>query len=270
MTLARRAYRRRAGARLPHLLHRRALLRDQHPGDLRPVALGARSWQKGAQYGITPYGTEAMHLLRAEKGFIIVGQETDGTVTPDDLGLGGMVKKTGDFIGRRSLFRSDTMRDDRKQLVGLLTDDPNVVLMEGAHVIGTRGGERAAGADARPRHLELFQPEPRPLDRHGDGEGRAEAHGRAALGVAPRRRADPGHRHRHRFSGAAGEGRMAELRRPSAARRSPIARRSQARRARSAWRSVPFLGKFILRADPQAAVEPAARRRSAWACRSIR
>ena len=93
--------------------------------------------EKGATHGITPYGTEAMHLLRAEKGFVIVGQETDGTVTPDDLGLGGMVKTSGDFIGRRSLTRADTARTDRKQLVGLLTDDPGTVLMEGAHVIAT-------------------------------------------------------------------------------------------------------------------------------------
>ena len=106
-----------------------------------PATYGLWLWgevmEKGAKYGVTPYGTEAMHLLRAEKGFIIVGQETDGTVTPQDLGLGGMVKKAGDFIGRRSLFRSDTARDDRKQLVGLLTDEPRIVLMEGAQVIGT-------------------------------------------------------------------------------------------------------------------------------------
>jgi sarcosine oxidase subunit alpha len=106
-----------------------------------PATYGLWLWQlvmeKGAQYGITPYGTEGMHLLRAEKGFVIVGQETDGTVTPDDLGYGGMVKKSADFIGRRSLFRPDTVRSDRKQLVGLLTEDPNLVLMEGAHVIAT-------------------------------------------------------------------------------------------------------------------------------------
>ena len=101
------------------------------------LALWERAMQLGAPYGITPYGTEAMHLLRAEKGFIIVGQETDGTVTPDDLGLSGMVKKSGDFIGRRSLSRPDTSRADRKQLVGLLTDDPALVLMEGAHVIAS-------------------------------------------------------------------------------------------------------------------------------------
>jgi sarcosine oxidase subunit alpha len=105
-----------------------------------PATYGLWLWQqvmaKGAKYGITPYGTEAMHLLRAEKGFIIVGQETDGTVTPQDLGLGGMVKRSGDFIGRRSLYRADTVREDRRQLVGLLTEDPRVVLMEGAQVIG--------------------------------------------------------------------------------------------------------------------------------------
>jgi len=104
-----------------------------------PATHGLWLWEeifaKGANYGVTAYGTEAMHLLRAEKGFVIVGQETDGTVTPQDLGLGGMVKKSGDFIGRRSLSRLDTMRSGRKQLVGLLTDDPTLVLMEGAHVI---------------------------------------------------------------------------------------------------------------------------------------
>jgi sarcosine oxidase subunit alpha len=106
-----------------------------------PATYGLWLWEavmeKGAKHGIVPYGTEAMHLLRAEKGFIIVGQETDGTVTPDDLGYGGMVKKSGDFIGRRSLFRTDTRRADRRQLVGLLTADPNLVLMEGAQIIGS-------------------------------------------------------------------------------------------------------------------------------------
>ena len=58
-------------------------------------------------------------------------------MTPHDLGLGGMVKKSGDFIGRRSLSRPDTIREDRKQLVGLLTEEPRFVLREGAQVIGT-------------------------------------------------------------------------------------------------------------------------------------
>jgi sarcosine oxidase subunit alpha len=106
-----------------------------------PATYGLWLWERvmevGEKFGITPYGTEAMHLLRAEKGFVIVGQETDGTVTPADLGYAGMVKKSGDFIGRRSLSRSDTARVDRKQLVGLLTEDPRLVLTEGAHVIAT-------------------------------------------------------------------------------------------------------------------------------------
>ena len=89
----------------------------------------------GAAHGITPYGTEAMHVLRAEKGYIIVGQDTDGSVTPIDLGMEWIVSKEKDFIGRRSLARSDTRRGDRKQLVGLLAEDPRVVLPEGAQLV---------------------------------------------------------------------------------------------------------------------------------------
>ena len=103
-----------------------------------PSHYGSSVWQAlmaaGAEFGITPYGTEAMHLLRAEKGYIIVGQDTDGSITPYDLGMGGMVSKTKDFLGRRSLARSDTARSDRKQLVGLLTDDASLVLPEGSQL----------------------------------------------------------------------------------------------------------------------------------------
>ena len=104
------------------------------------ASYGKDLWEKcieaGKEFNITPYGTETMHLLRAEKGFIIVGQDTDGTMTPIDLQMDWIVsKKKYDFIGKRSLYRSDTMREDRKQLVGLLTDDPNVVLEEGAQIV---------------------------------------------------------------------------------------------------------------------------------------
>lgn len=106
-----------------------------------PASYGHWLWGKlmdaGKKYKITPYGTEAMHLLRAEKGFIIVGQDTDGTVTPHDLRMDWIVKKKADFVGRRSLFREDTVRKDRLQMVGLLTDDHDTVLMEGAQVIAT-------------------------------------------------------------------------------------------------------------------------------------
>lgn len=104
-----------------------------------PATEGLRVWETiqaaGALDGITPYGTEAMHVLRAEKGFIIVGQETDGSVSPVDLGMGGMVTKTKDCLGKRSLTRGDTARPDRKQLVGLLSDDPQFVLPEGAQIL---------------------------------------------------------------------------------------------------------------------------------------
>jgi sarcosine oxidase subunit alpha len=93
-------------------------------------------FEQGQAYGIAPYGTEAMHVLRAERGFIIVGQETDGTVTPDDVGLAGMIAKTKpDFIGKRSLAREGILAPDRKQLVGLLSEELGLVLEEGAQVV---------------------------------------------------------------------------------------------------------------------------------------
>ena len=105
-----------------------------------PASYGEAIWKKcieaGKEFNITPYGTETMHLLRAEKGFIIVGQDTDGTMTPIDLQMDWIVsKKKYDFIGKRSLYRSDTIKENRKQLVGLLTEDPNIVLEEGAQIV---------------------------------------------------------------------------------------------------------------------------------------
>jgi sarcosine oxidase, subunit alpha len=105
-----------------------------------PADYGQAVWEavyeSGRRFGITPYGTEAMHVLRAEKGFIIVGQETDGTVTPDDLGLSGLVGKAKrDFVGKRSLDRPDVAAKGRKQLVGLRTGDPSLVLDEGAQIV---------------------------------------------------------------------------------------------------------------------------------------
>ena len=97
-------------------------------------------WEKliaaGEPYGITPYGTETMHVLRAEKGYPIIGQDTDGTVTPQDLGLGWAVsKKKPDFIGKRSFTRSANLDPMRKQFVGLLPTDAHTVLPEGAQII---------------------------------------------------------------------------------------------------------------------------------------
>lgn len=89
----------------------------------------------GEPLGLTPYGTDAMHQLRAEKGYIIVGQDSDGTVSPQDLGLGWAVsQKKPDFLGKRSLARPAFLDPSRKQLVGLLTADGTTLLEEGAQV----------------------------------------------------------------------------------------------------------------------------------------
>ncbi len=105
-----------------------------------PADYGLPLWERcvelGERYDLTPFGTEAMHVLRAEKGYIITGQDTDGTVTPADLGMDWIVsKKKPDFIGKRSLARADMERGDRKQLVGLLPKDPAVHLEEGAQIV---------------------------------------------------------------------------------------------------------------------------------------
>ena len=94
----------------------------------------------GAARGITAYGTETMHVLRAEKGYIIVGQDTDGTATPDDVGLTWAIGKAKlDFVGKRSLQRASMQSAERKQLVGLLSKDSHTVLDEGAQVAATPG-----------------------------------------------------------------------------------------------------------------------------------
>ncbi|MGV1755473.1 sarcosine oxidase subunit alpha [Rhizobium sp. A22-96] len=93
-------------------------------------------WARAEPLGACAYGTETMHVLRAEKGYIIVGQDTDGTVTPDDTGLSWAVsKKKTDFVGIRGLKRPDLIKEGRKQLVGLVTRDPKVVLEEGAQIV---------------------------------------------------------------------------------------------------------------------------------------
>jgi len=93
-------------------------------------------WAEGQKHGAAAYGTEAMHVLRAEKGYIIVGQDTDGTVTPADAGLDWAVgKKKTDFVGIRGLTRPDLVAPGRKQLIGLKTKDPNTVLEEGAQIV---------------------------------------------------------------------------------------------------------------------------------------
>ena len=91
--------------------------------------------EAGRQYDIVPYGTEAMHVLRAEKGFVIVGQDTDGSVTPVDLGMNWLLARDKDYLGKRSLQRPDCLRKNRQQWVGLLSEDGSTVLPEGAQLV---------------------------------------------------------------------------------------------------------------------------------------
>ena len=113
---------------------------------------GLQLWQRlmqlGAEYDITPYGTETLHVLRAEKGFIIVGQDTDGSQCPEDLGLGWLVKNKADysFIGERSLARAYLKNSaGRKQLVGLSSVDKNSVLTEGSQLSVSKNSSELQG-----------------------------------------------------------------------------------------------------------------------------
>ena len=93
-------------------------------------------WQQGQAFNCVAYGTESIHLLRAEMGFIIVGQDSDGTHTPMDLGMQWIVASDkADFVGKRGLQRSVFSQDNRKQLAGLIPKDSSQILPEGAQVV---------------------------------------------------------------------------------------------------------------------------------------
>jgi sarcosine oxidase subunit alpha len=104
-----------------------------------PRWYGLKVWQDvaaaGEEFDITPYGTETMHVLRAEKAYPIVGQDTDGTITPHDLGMDWVVSTTKEFIGKRSFARSSHTDPGRKQLVSLLPVDRSLRLPEGSQLV---------------------------------------------------------------------------------------------------------------------------------------
>jgi sarcosine oxidase subunit alpha len=111
-----------------------------------PARHGAALWEKlmvsGNDLDVVPYGIETLLLLRLEKGFLHIGADTDGTTSPADVGWGDVAtRKKADFVGKRSLARSDNLRADRLQLVGLAADNADV-LVAGAHLRlpGTREG----------------------------------------------------------------------------------------------------------------------------------
>lgn len=134
------SYREMAVAGIPARVFRISFTGEQAYEINVPARYGLALWQALTEAGrpldLCVYGTETMHLLRAEKGFIIVGQDTDGTVTPADLGMNWIVSKTKrDYLGKRSQSRSHTAGGGRRQLVGLLTEDRRTLLDEGVHLV---------------------------------------------------------------------------------------------------------------------------------------
>ena len=104
-------------------------------------------WEEGKKHGACVYGLDTLLILRAEKGFIVTHQETDGTVTPDDVGMGKMVTASKpDFVGKRSLKLKDLARSGRKQLVGLLPEDPTFTPEEGAQIVAQAAPEIGSAA----------------------------------------------------------------------------------------------------------------------------
>ena len=120
-----------------------------------PAQHGRQVWDAlidaGGEFDITRYGTETMHVLRAEKGFIIVGQDTDGSMTPADMGMDWAVRrnKPFGFIGDRSLDLADHQRTDRVQLVGLASTDPATVLPEGGQLVDDPKGNWLTPLESR-------------------------------------------------------------------------------------------------------------------------
>lgn len=112
-----------------------------------PASQGQAFWdtlvEAGEEFGLMPYGTEALHIMRAEKGFIMIGDETDGTIIPQDLGLHWAIsKKKLDFLGKRAQARAHMADPNRWQLVGLETLDGKV-LPDGAYALAD--GDNANG-----------------------------------------------------------------------------------------------------------------------------
>ncbi len=119
-----------------------------------PASQGAALWDRlmtdGADLGVMPYGTEALHILRAEKGLIMIGDETDGTVIPQDLNLNWAIsKKKDDFLGKRGMARPEMVRPDRWKLVGLETLDGSVLPHGALAVAAGRNGNGQANTEGR-------------------------------------------------------------------------------------------------------------------------
>jgi sarcosine oxidase subunit alpha len=142
-----------AAEAFPHMEYREGtingvqarILRASYTGEVSyeinvPARYGLALWEAvyeaGAEFGITPYGVESLMALRTEKGFLHIGADTDGNTNPLDVGWGASIaKKAGDFIGRRSLSRPESVREDRLQFIGIKAIDPKQRLPIGGHII---------------------------------------------------------------------------------------------------------------------------------------
>jgi methylglutamate dehydrogenase subunit C len=109
-------------------------------------ALIRRLMEAGQEYGVCAYGTEALGVMRIEKGHIS-GPELNGITTPRDVGLGGMVSTKKDFIGRVLGGRPGLLEEDRQALVGLRPVDRTARLKSGAHFIARDAEPTAANDD---------------------------------------------------------------------------------------------------------------------------
>jgi len=107
-----------------------------------PARLAADLWHKARAAGAEPIGVETLGVLRAEKGYIFVGQDTDSETMPHDIGMGGARDKRGDaYVGDRSLFTPFAKREGRKQLVGIAAAGLEPIPV-GAHALEQANGKR--------------------------------------------------------------------------------------------------------------------------------
>jgi heterotetrameric sarcosine oxidase alpha subunit len=113
-----------------------------------PAGYAVRVWQAvlaaGAPHGIVPYGIEALGLMRIEKGHV-AGAELSGNTTAHDLGLQGMLKKRGDFIGRTLAARPALTAPDRQRLVGVRPVRREAKLLGGMHLVPRLGDTGSLG-----------------------------------------------------------------------------------------------------------------------------
>ena len=117
-----------------------------------PSRYGIYLWEllieKGKEFEIKPFGVESMSTMRLEKGHFIIGQDTDGTISPHDLGLNWLVKEDKEqFLGKRALQLVEMTRDDRHQFIGLISENNKDVLPEGGQILKEKSNKRPLAVD---------------------------------------------------------------------------------------------------------------------------